>query len=176
MTQMLKAIWPSIARMPNQLPVSANITSSGASFPLLPLLYAYPNNLSGFLCYFLYWLIQFPFLFVTPHKIRWLFFAKGVLTPIAWLAMIIWAFVKVPASQGLFSQHAAIEGSNFSWAWLSAMNSALGIYASLSVNIPDFTVSQMNLHVFYHIHLQNLQRYAKNERAYEFQSEIDAVV
>ncbi|KAG1800997.1 NCS1 nucleoside transporter family [Suillus plorans] len=127
--QMLKAIWPSIARMPNQLPVSANITSS------------------GFLCYFLYWLIQLPFLFVTPHKIRWLFFAKGVLTPIAWLAMIIWAFVKVPASQGLFSQHAAIEGSNFSWAWLSAMNSALGIYASLSVNIPDFT------------------RYAKNERA-----------
>ncbi|KAG2145502.1 permease for cytosine/purines, uracil, thiamine, allantoin-domain-containing protein [Suillus bovinus] len=127
--QMLKAIWPSIAKMPNQLPVSANITSS------------------GFLCYFLYWLIQLPFLFVTPHKIRWLFLAKGVLTPIAWLAMIIWAFVKVPASQGLFSQHATIEGNSFSWAWLSAMNSALGIYASLSVNIPDFT------------------RYAKNERA-----------
>lgn len=127
--QMLKAIWPSIARMPNRLPVSANITSS------------------GLLCYFLYWLIQFPFLFVTPHKIRWLFFAKGVLTPIAWLAMVIWAFVKVPASQGLFSQHATIEGNYFSWAWLSAMNSALGIYASLSVNIPDFT------------------RYAKNERA-----------
>jgi NCS1 family nucleobase:cation symporter-1 len=100
------------------------------------------------MCYFLYWLIQFPFLFVTPHKIRWLFFAKGVLTPIAWLAMVIWAFVKVPASQGLFSQHATIEGNYFSWAWLSAMNSALGIYASLSVNIPDFTVSQMVLYIF----------------------------
>jgi hypothetical protein len=34
---MLKAIWPSIAKMPNRLPVSANITSSGVSFPLLPI-------------------------------------------------------------------------------------------------------------------------------------------
>ncbi|KAG2065216.1 NCS1 nucleoside transporter family [Suillus decipiens] len=138
--QMLKAIWPSIANMPNQLPVSANITSS------------------GLMCYLLYWLIQLPFLFMTPHKIRWLFFAKGVLTPIAWLAMIVWAFVKVPASQGLFSQHATIEGNSFSWAWLSALNSALGSYASLSVNIPDFT------------------RYAKNERAQYVQPFIIPVV
>ncbi|KAG1718707.1 uncharacterized protein EDB91DRAFT_565556 [Suillus paluster] len=72
--------------------------------------------------------------------------------------MVIWAFVKVPASEGLFSEHATIGGSYFSWEWLSAMNSALGIYASLSVNIPDFT------------------RYAKNERAYEFQSEIHIAV
>ncbi|KAG2356905.1 NCS1 nucleoside transporter family [Suillus spraguei] len=138
--QMLKAIWPSIANMPNRFPVSANITSS------------------GLMCYFLYWLIQLPFLFMTPHKIRWLFFVKGVLTPIAWLAMIIWAFVKVPASQGLFSQHTTIEGSEFSWAWLSAMNSALGSYATLSVNIPDFT------------------RYAKNERAQYVQPFIIPVV
>lgn len=131
----------------------------------------YLTNLSGFLCYFLYWLIQFPFLFVSPHKIRWLFFAKGVLTPIAWLAMIIWAFVKVPASEGLFSQHAAIGGSYFSWAWLSAMNSALGIYASLSVNIPDFTVSQMSAVHLQSIAHERLQRYAKNERAYELPSE-----
>src|ERR1700692_4897426 len=99
------------------------------------------------MCYFLYWLIQFPSLFVTPHKIRWLFFAKGVLTPIAWLAMIIWAFVKVPAPQCFVSQHATIEGNYFSWAWLSAINSAFGIYASLSPNIPDFTVSQMVLYI-----------------------------
>lgn len=38
--QMLKAIWPSLARLPNHLPASANITTS------------------GIMCYFLYWLIQ----------------------------------------------------------------------------------------------------------------------
>ncbi|KAH7882152.1 NCS1 nucleoside transporter family [Phlebopus sp. FC_14] len=126
---MLKAIWPSLAKLPNHLSPGANITSS------------------GLLCYFLYWLVQLPFMLLSPHKVRWLFFAKGVVVPIAWLAMVIWAFVRVPASSGLFEQHAAITGSSFSWSWLSAMNSALGIYASLSVNIPDFT------------------RYAKDEKA-----------
>lgn len=78
---------------------------------------------------------------LSPHKVRYLFFAKGVVVPIAWLAMVIWAFVRVPPSRGLFADHATITGTQFSWAWLSALNSALGIYATLSVNIPDFTVS-----------------------------------
>ncbi|KAH7911800.1 permease for cytosine/purines, uracil, thiamine, allantoin-domain-containing protein [Hygrophoropsis aurantiaca] len=127
--QMLKAIWPSIAQIPNHLSPTANITSS------------------GLMCYFLYWLIQLPFMLLSPHKVRWLFFVKGIIVPIAWLAMVIWCFVKVPASEGLFVQHATAEGPYFSWTWLSAMNSALGIYSSLSVNIPDFT------------------RYAKDEKA-----------
>ncbi|KAG9309895.1 cytosine-purine [Chiua virens] len=125
--QMLKAIWPSIAKMPNQLSPNANITSS------------------GLLCYFLYWLIQFPFLLLSPHKLRYLFLVKGIIVPIAWVAMIVWAFVRVPPSSGLFAEHATITGTQFSWNWLSAMNSALGIYSSLSVNIPDFTVRFLSL-------------------------------
>ncbi|KII83850.1 hypothetical protein PLICRDRAFT_444085 [Plicaturopsis crispa FD-325 SS-3] len=128
--QMLKAIWPSLARMPNHLPASANITTS------------------GLMCYFLYWLIQFPFMLVSPQRIRWLFLAKAIIVPPTWLAMLIWAFVKVPSnsSGGILAEHTALHGSALSWAWLSALNSALGIYSTLAVNIPDFT------------------RYAKNER------------
>lgn len=80
-------------------------------------------------------------MFVSPQKIRWLFLVKALIVPAAWLAMLIWAVVKVPASQGLFGQHSQLKGSNFSWSWLSALNSALGIYSTLAVNIPDFTVS-----------------------------------
>lgn len=129
--QMLKAIWPSLARLPNHLPEKSNITTS------------------GIMCYFLYWLIQFPFMLISPQRIRWLFMAKAIIVPVAWLAMLIWAFVKVPvnSSGGLFNQHSTLSGSDMSWAWLSALNSALGIYSTLAVNIPDFT------------------RYAKNERA-----------
>ena len=92
------------------------------------------------MCYFLYWLIQFPFMLISPQRIRWLFLVKALIVPPTWLAMLIWAAVKVPSSEGLFSQHATIAGSDFSWAWLSALNSAFGIYATLTVNIPDFTV------------------------------------
>ncbi|KAH9057611.1 NCS1 nucleoside transporter family [Lactarius vividus] len=127
--QMLKAIWPSIARLPNHLPPSANITTS------------------GMICYFLYWLIQFPFMLVSPQKIRWLFLAKAIIVPPTWLALLIWAFVKVPPNSGILAQKTELSGSALSWAWLGALNSALGLYATLGVNIPDFT------------------RYAKNERA-----------
>jgi hypothetical protein len=55
--------------------------------------------------------------------------------------MVIWAFVRVPSSQGLFKHHTSLEGAALSWAWLRALNSALGLYSTLAVNIPDFTVS-----------------------------------
>lgn len=80
-------------------------------------------------------------MFVSPQKIRWFFLLKAVVVPPAWIAILIWSFVKVPASQGLFGQHTHLSGSTLSYAWLSALNSALGIYSTLAVNIPDFTVS-----------------------------------
>ncbi|KAF8206421.1 permease for cytosine/purines, uracil, thiamine, allantoin-domain-containing protein [Mycena galopus ATCC 62051] len=127
--QMLKAIWPSVARIPNHLPESAGITSV------------------GMMCYFLFWLIQFPFLLISPQRIRHLFVVKAIIVPATWLAILIWAMHEAPPSISLGPKHAALSGSAASWAWLSSLNSALGIYATLAVNIPDFT------------------RYAKNERA-----------
>ncbi len=97
------------------------------------------------ICYFLYWLIQFPFMFISPQKIRWLFLAKAIIVPPTWLALLIWAFVNVPPNSGILAQKAELSGSALSWAWLSALNSALGLYATLGVNIPDFTVSHTYL-------------------------------
>ncbi|KDN51568.1 hypothetical protein RSAG8_00113, partial [Rhizoctonia solani AG-8 WAC10335] len=116
----LKSIWPSSARIPNHLPEGAGITTL------------------GIMCYVLYWLIQLPFLLVSPHKVRYLFIAKAILAPSAGLAMMIWGFVRTGGGP-IFEQKATISGSALSWAMLSAMNSAIGNYATLSVNIPDFT-------------------------------------
>jgi NCS1 family nucleobase:cation symporter-1 len=77
---------------------------------------------------------------VSPHKIRWLFLVKAIIVPPSWLALLIWSFVKVPSSTGLFTLHATVTGGDFSWAYLTALNAALGFYATLAVNIPDFTV------------------------------------
>ena len=94
------------------------------------------------MCYFIYWTIQLPFMLVSPQKIRWLFVAKALIVPPSWIALLIWAFVKVPASKGLFTLHATATGSDFSWAYLRALNVSLGFYATLAVNIPDFTVGR----------------------------------
>lgn len=81
-------------------------------------------------------------MFVSPQKIRHLFMAKAITVPISWLAILIWAVIKVPITSSLENKHTLLRGSALSWAWLSALNSALGFYATLTVNIPDFTVSQ----------------------------------
>ncbi|KXN81396.1 hypothetical protein AN958_04785 [Leucoagaricus sp. SymC.cos] len=112
--QMLKAIWPSIARVPNHLPESSNITTVGIVHHVLLLVLADP---------------------ISPH-------------------VRISSENPAPLHRKIDSGSGSLAGnfnmglrSAYSWAWLSALNSALGIYATLSVNIPDFT------------------RYAKNARA-----------
>ncbi len=74
--------------------------------------------------------------------------AKAIIVPFAWLAILIWAMVKAPPRVSLEPKHATISGSDLSWAWLSALNSALGIYATLAVNIPDFTVRYITMALF----------------------------
>ncbi|KXN86686.1 hypothetical protein AN958_09770 [Leucoagaricus sp. SymC.cos] len=132
--QMLKAVWPSTARIPNRLPASADITTVGKFF-----------YVPSMMCYFLYWLIQFPVMLVSPQNLRHFFTIKSIIVPVAWLAMLIWAFVSAPASVSLEPRHSLLSGSALSWAWLSALNSALGFYATLSVNIPDFTSGTLPL-------------------------------
>lgn len=141
---MLKALWPSTARIPNHLPGGANTTTAGLLYRF-SVTYMCPEMTFvpiGMMCYFLYWLLQFPFMFVSPQKIRHLFMAKAITVPISWLAILIWAVIKVPITSSLENKHTLLRGSALSWAWLSALNSALGFYATLTVNIPDFTVSQ----------------------------------
>jgi cytosine/uracil/thiamine/allantoin permease len=60
--------------------------------------------------------------------------------------MLIWAAVKVPIHVTLNHKHTVLNGSSLSWAWLNAMNSALGGYSTLAVNIADFTVRLIILH------------------------------
>ncbi|KAF9456393.1 cytosine-purine permease [Collybia nuda] len=127
--QMLKAVWPSVAHIKNRLPDASHINSV------------------GMMCYFLYWLLQFPLMFVSPQKIRHLFTVKSIIVPSAWLAILIWAMSKAPPQISLSPKHTSLSGSALSWAWLNALNSSLGFYATVAVNIPDFT------------------RYAKNEKA-----------
>jgi len=119
--QMLKAIWPSTARIPNGLPADANVTTV------------------GIMCYVIYWCIQFPLMLLSPNKIKHFFTFKAVIVPIAMLAILIWAMVKAPPSVSLEPHKPSLSGSTAAWAWLSALNGSLGFYATMSVNIPDFT-------------------------------------
>ncbi|KAJ7584870.1 cytosine-purine permease [Mycena floridula] len=119
--QMLKAVWPSTANIPNRL--NGHITTI------------------GLMTYFLFWIIQFPFMLVSPQRIRYLFTFKSILVPIAWFGLLIWAFVKAPNALSRSNQdYVMSRGSGDSkWAFLGAINTSLGGWLTLCTNIADFT-------------------------------------
>lgn len=143
------------------LPISLLLVRHGH----LPSIYLLNCSRAGLMCYFIFWLIQFPLMLISPQKVRHFFTVKSIIVPAAWLAVLIWAMVKVPAKISLAPNGPSLSGSALSWAWLSSLNSALGFYATLSINIPDFTVCCMFLLNITMTHIL-AQRYAKNERVY----------
>ncbi|KAI1823289.1 NCS1 nucleoside transporter [Xylaria intraflava] len=120
-TIMLRSWAPSYNDIPNHLPESAGITTQ------------------GFISFFLFWLIQFPLLLIHPTKLKPLFWVKLIVAPITSLALLGWAVHKAGGGGQIFAQKATVSGSEYSFLWLSSMSSVIGVWATLSVNIPDFT-------------------------------------
>ncbi|KAF1991208.1 uracil transporter FurD [Aulographum hederae CBS 113979] len=120
MRVMLGAIWPSFLTLPNHIPEDQGIAT---------------NTMIAF---FVFWILQLPFCLVHPNNLRWLFMAKTIVVPPAWIAILVWAFVSEGGGD-LTGQKASISGSEYSWAWLASMTSVIGNYATLSVNQADFS-------------------------------------
>lgn len=112
---MIGAIWPSFLTLKNDIPESQGIET---------------NTMVSFL---LFWLFSTPFLLMHPNDLRWLFMAKTIIVPVAWIAILIWAFVSTDGGE-MWQQNATLEGSAYSWAFLSSLTSVIGNYATLSVN------------------------------------------
>lgn len=77
-----------------------------------------------------------------PNNLRYLFITKSILVPICFIAMLIWAFRSTGGTGGPLlssSAKASVGGSAYSYAWLSSLTSVIGNYATLSVNMPDFS-------------------------------------
>lgn len=117
---MLGAIWPSFLTLPNHIPESQGIDDA------------------TMISFFLFWLGQLPFLFMHPNQLRFLFMAKSIIVPAAWLAIMIWALASSKGGD-IFNQTSTVSGSAYSWAFLSSMTSVIGNYATLSVNQADFS-------------------------------------
>ncbi|KAF1812413.1 NCS1 allantoate transporter [Eremomyces bilateralis CBS 781.70] len=117
---MIGAIWPSFLTLPNHISEDQGIAT---------------NTMVSFL---IFWLFQIPFLCMHPNTLRWLFLVKSILVPIAWIAILIWAFVSAK-DMDMFDQTATVSGSAYAWGWLASLTSVIGNYATLSVNQADFS-------------------------------------
>ncbi|BEI88654.1 uncharacterized protein CcaverHIS019_0200160 [Cutaneotrichosporon cavernicola] len=123
-TLMIAAIWPQYKHFANRVPVSQGATSS------------------DFLSFFLFWLLQLPFIFIHPSKLKWVFNVKAVIVPIVAIGTLIWA-VKIAGPQAgpllRGGRNRVPSGSARFIAFMTSVTAVQGTWATLSVNIGDFS-------------------------------------
>ncbi|KAF2497213.1 hypothetical protein BU16DRAFT_459121 [Lophium mytilinum] len=112
---MLGAIWPSFLTPPNHIPESEGIAT---------------NTMVSF---FLFWLIQIPFLYMHPNNLRWLFMVKSIIVSVAFIAILMWAFVSTDSLE-IFDQKPATHGAAYGWVSMSSLTSVTGNLATLLLN------------------------------------------
>ncbi|KAJ4362262.1 hypothetical protein N0V83_010355 [Neocucurbitaria cava] len=124
MTVLLTAIWPSFANIPNHIPDGEGIKT---------------NGMIGFVLYFL---LQLPFLCIPYTKVQYFFAFKSVIAPIIFLAVFGDTLHKAGgsiSSSTVISQGTTVSGSVLAWAFFANLNGVLGNYATLGLNIADFS-------------------------------------
>ncbi|KAK7187833.1 hypothetical protein DPSP01_010878 [Paraphaeosphaeria sporulosa] len=121
MTQMIRAIWPSYLDIPNHIPQHIGLTTQ------------------QMVSHFIFWTVQFPFLMIPPHKLKWLFVFKTVLVLVSSVAVVISMTQKAGGTGDIWNLPYGVSGSTRRWLILSCVSSYTGSWATMATNIPDFT-------------------------------------
>jgi nucleobase:cation symporter-1, NCS1 family len=119
--QMMKLWIPSLATLPQIFPNSFGLQTGPA------------------ICFFIFWLLNMFVVYLGVESIKKLLVFKAIFLPLAALALLFWA---INAGHGLgpiLAQPSKLIGAAF-WAYFfPALTGMVGFWATLSLNIPDFT-------------------------------------
>ncbi|KAH8658065.1 permease for cytosine/purines, uracil, thiamine, allantoin-domain-containing protein [Xylariales sp. PMI_506] len=124
MTVLLTAIWPSFANIPNNIPEDQGITTAG---------------MCGFVLYFL---LQLPFLCIPYTKVQYFFGIKSIIAPIIFLAVFGDTLRRAGgtvSNSSVITQPNTVTGAALAWGFFGNLNGVLGNYATLGLNIADFS-------------------------------------
>lgn len=128
--QMLRLWWPSLETLPQVFPNSWGLVTGPA------------------ITFFLFWLLNMLIVWFGVESIRKLLVFKAIFLPLAALALMFWAVIEVKGFGPILSQPDKFKNSGEFWNFFfPALTGMVGFWATLSLNIPDFT------------------RYAKSQRA-----------
>ena len=128
--QMAHVWYPAIANLPQIFPDSFGLQTGPAIF------------------FFLFWLINMAVVKLGVESIRKLLVFKAFFLPFAALALLFWAIAAAKGLGPILAQPSKFHSSSEFWKFFfPALTGMVGYWATLSLNIPDFT------------------RYAKSQRA-----------
>lgn len=93
-----------------------------------------------FLCFFIFWLLNMYIVYLGVDSIRKLLVFKAFFLPLAALALLLWAISATDGLGAILSQPSKFtDTASFFKFFFPALTGMVGFWATLSLNIPDFT-------------------------------------
>jgi len=120
-----KAQWPGLA----QTPVLSLISNDQVQV-----------NIAQFICFLIFWILNIGIFWKGMESIRWVENWGAPLLIAMGLALLGWAWWKAKGFGPMLSQPARFSTSGEFWAFFfPSLTAMVGFWATLSLNIPDFT-------------------------------------
>jgi NCS1 family nucleobase:cation symporter-1 len=120
--QMVRLWMPSIETLPQLFPESFGLQTGPA------------------ICFFLFWLLNMYVVYLGVDSIRKLLVFKAIFLPVAALALLFWAISAAHGLGPILETHSKFTNSvDFFHFFFPALTGMVGFWATLSLNIPDFT-------------------------------------
>lgn len=91
------------------------------------------------ICFLLFWLLNMFVVYLGVESIRKLLVFKAFFLPAAALALLFWAIKAANGLGPILEQPSKLEGAYFWNYFFPALTGMVGFWATLSLNIPDFT-------------------------------------
>jgi NCS1 family nucleobase:cation symporter-1 len=120
--QMLRLWWPELETMKDMFPASWGLKTGPA------------------ITFFIFWLINMWIVYLGVESIRKLLVFKAIFLPLAAVALMVWAIAAVNGLGPILDQPSKFHSGSEFWAFFfPALTGMVGFWATLSLNIPDFT-------------------------------------
>lgn len=120
--QALRLWVPGIEMLPRVLPESVGLETGPA------------------LTFFAFWVLNMLVVYWGVESIRKLLLFKAIFLPLAALALLVWAINAADGLGPILAQPSKFKNSDEFWAFFfPALTGMVGFWATLSLNIPDFT-------------------------------------
>lgn len=119
--QMLRLWIPSLQTLPQIFPASFGLETGPA------------------ICFLAFWLLNMFVVYLGVESIRKLLVFKAIFLPVAALALLYWAISAANGLGPILQTPSKLSGARFWDFFFPALTGMVGFWATLSLNIPDFT-------------------------------------
>ena len=91
------------------------------------------------ICFLVFWLLNMFIVYLGVESIKKLLVFKAIFLPVAALALLFWAISAANGLGPILEQPSKLQGPSFWNYFFPALTGMVGFWATLSLNIPDFT-------------------------------------